>query len=847
MVVLMLRSRTNLPPPSAFFVGRERTLKKLQRYLDAGEHVVTLVGPEGTGKSTVGRRFASLLSADTAMLGGVWACDLSGAHTVEEVCHVVADALQVELHADTDVATFVGEALRVRGPTLLLLDGADDAREELGALVERWHQLVPQLVMLLTAREPLGIEPEIVVKVGALRVPSLKRRGVRLVDDGHSAEEPSQSEAVQLFIQRAREAVRGYAPTERDLSSIAEIVRRLEGLPLAIELAAARVGTLSPGELLERLPRTAALLRSVRSGEKNKPAHKTNVTYTIDWSWGLLAPWERSALAQSTVFRGGFSLEAAEAVIDLSTVEGAPPVAEVLSSLSEKSLLLIAPPPQKASVLESLEQQSEESPSLRYSHYSSVRDFAEDHLRQSGSQAAYHRHTRYFVEVGGALAAQVDGVNGRSARRALCRDYENLLAVVRRGLSADPGTHHSITTALSAVLILDPVLSTRGPHAIHLDLLDAVIAPAEAVGVDLRLRARVHEARGRARRARGLMDASLDDLNLALKLSRTAEDRLLEGRALANIGTHHLFLGEFDLAERHYDQAIVALREVGARHVEGRALAYFGRLRRQQGRAQEARALFEQALAIHQETGDLRHEGITRGVFGALLFDLGAFDDAKDELERALAIHKAVGNRRFIGTVLAQMANVAFEQGELEQASTLLKRAIEIHRRVFDRRAHGEVLTTLGDLRLDQGEQERARRHYRHALELARQVGHRRAEGLLLARGAALDAAALKLDEAEAKLKQAKEVLSVFADPALAEALKLYQGHLAFARARQASAAGDATEAKRWKQTYQSLINRALTRTGDNDDSPALADRSDDVRSALRSLVALRMRAPVGS
>ncbi|MDB4994241.1 MAG: serine/threonine protein kinase, partial [Myxococcaceae bacterium] len=344
---------------SGSFVGRARELEDLERLHAQGERVVTLWGPGGAGKTRLLRRFGAQRAADYPLPGGVTWCDVETARTREEVEAVVATSLG--LSAREAIAT----ALATRGPVLLLIDNFEQATAHAVATVGAWSEAAPEARFVVTSREPLGVANEARLEVGAL----------------------PEDEAVLLFIARARAVRRDFGGPE-EAAAVREVVRRLDGLPLAIELAAARTEILGVDELLERLGAQLDLLAR-RGGAV--PRHAT-MRAAVEWSWDLLDPDERVALSECTVFEGGFTLAAAEGV--LTRRAGAPIVIDLVEALRRKSLLHRVG--------------SKDGP-LRLDLYAQIRELAAEHLTGDARRGAEARHARYFLAAAERWAAAEHG------------------------------------------------------------------------------------------------------------------------------------------------------------------------------------------------------------------------------------------------------------------------------------------------------------------------------------------------------------------------------------------------------------------------------------------------------
>lgn len=517
-----------------------------------------------------------------------------------------------------------------------------------------WLACAPQGRFLATSREPLRLEGECCFEMEPLGLP-----------DG---DRPESSDAVQLFLERARAARPNYRFSEAETRAVAEVVRQLDGLPLAIELAAARISVLSPAQLAERLPRRFQLLAST-AGIAGASARQATLKGAIDWSWNLLLPHEQSALAQLSVFRGGFTIEAAEAVLDLSRWPEAPWALDVVQTLREKSLVRSYEPPGRPG-------------EIRFGLYQSIREYALEKLSSMAEGAqAKSRHAAHYLGLGAQLAEEAEGPGLVDALDRLANERENLSAVFHRAIERAP---FAGAEALRAVLALDPLLQVRGPFAPHLAMLDSALEQAVTSEVDPELRCKGLTARGLARQARGRLKESVADFELALRHARERQDRRMEGRLENFIAAALRQQGRLEEARRRYERALSILREVGDRRFEGIALSNLGGISLEAGEGQKAQARFRRALTLFQEVGDRRYAGHALALEGAALAMEGRLEEAQLALEQAEGMLGPLGDKPFL-TVLSlcrghlELSRAGAEKGRggLKESRSLVRAAQE--------------------------------------------------------------------------------------------------------------------------------------------------------------------------
>jgi predicted ATPase len=331
-----------------------------------GTRLLTVLGPGGTGKTRVVRRYGRTWLGDWP--GGVYFCDLSEARSPDGIFFAVASSLDVALGKD-DPAVQLGHAIAGRGRSLVILDNFEQVVQHAQGTLGHWLDRAPDASFVVTSRERLHLRGEEIFPIEPLHL---------------------ERDAIELFVTRARAQRPDFVLSDANRAAVGEVVRLLDGLPLAIELAAARVQLFSPAQLVERMRDRFALL----AGARGTAARQATMHAAIDWSWELLAPWEQAAFAQCSIFDGGFTLEAAEAVLDLASWPQAPPAMDVVQALSDKSLLRIWVP---------AEQSRYEIEETYFGMYMTIHEYAAEKLEAAGQaahRAAEQRHGRYFATFG---------------------------------------------------------------------------------------------------------------------------------------------------------------------------------------------------------------------------------------------------------------------------------------------------------------------------------------------------------------------------------------------------------------------------------------------------------------
>jgi tetratricopeptide (TPR) repeat protein len=579
-------------------LGRQRELSAIEEWMASGDRLLTISGPPGVGKSRLLRELA-------AAHPGTLVCELTSARTAVEVERTLQASLGVSRpRLARALASFEG---------VIVLDRFEHLVESARALVASWIA-VPGPRFAITSREPLGLGNERLLALGPL-------------------EEP---DALELYAARARREV--------DPVAALAIVRRLDRLPLAIELAASRASVLSESELLVRLERGIGAIDTA----------VPSLRATIRWSIDLLDAGERETLLQCSGFLGPFDGHAAESVVRHAGV--ADTVAHLVA-LERKSLVRRA---------------AHEAGDARIALYDAVREVAQEQLSREGRlDEVAARHAAFH------LVLARTGLDDPLAVGALVRAEPDLAAARRFLRDRDPAASAQLALAI------DLAQGGQPPSESHLELLSAAVACAERAGIP-ELSVRTRHARARANRLIGSTRRSTADLRAALLLARSAEASRLEADVLRLLGVVARQLSRPRRARVLLERALALYESSG--NVRGAAVVRddLGVVAHDLGDLAEARDSYERALALERVCGDRRFEGITLGHLGVIAHDLGDLDGARTLLEEALVHHRACGDRRFEGFALAFMAAVALERSDLDEVRRLLDASHAIDARIGD-------------------------------------------------------------------------------------------------------------------------------------------------------------------
>jgi len=673
----------NLPYQVSTFVGREAEMTRIRELL-RDTRLLTLTGAGGVGKTRLALQAAAEMLYEYP--DGVWLVELESLSDGGLVHQALATVLDVREEPGTRLADALVARLRAK-QALLVLDNCEHLVEACAELAEHLTRQCQAIRILATSREALRAEGETTWRVPSLSVPH-RTPGVEL-----QPEQLTQYAAVRLFVDRATKVSPGFAMTNRNAPSVAEICSRLEGVPLAIELAAARANVLSPEQIEQRLDERFRLLTG---GRRTALPRQQTLEATVRWSYELLPEPEQRLFARLSVFAGGFVLEAAEAVCAGDGIEPWD-IPELLGELASKSLVIPG--------------------GSRYWMLQTLRSYGAQRLDESGeAQATRQRHAEFYAR----RAVEVNPLfwsPKAEASLAWCEmEHANFRAALAWTLEHDVGLGLRLASAFARVWEV-------GPHWREGRDWFAKLLSSEG-STEPSLRANALFWTGGLARDQGDYGAARELLQEALELHRQLGDRLSEARDLLSLGHVAAYQGDYEAARAVMEQSLAIYEQKGARSNNiARSLHSLGWVAQEQGDGDSARSYYRRSLALYREEDDRRSAAVVLNNLGNLAADEGDYEAAIALHEEGLALSREIGDRTGVSLLLNSMGHAAGTQGDHGRARALCQEALEIARELGARLLTARSLRGLARAAAHVGTHREAGEYYREALALSAEMG----------------------------------------------------------------------------------------------------------------------------
>jgi non-specific serine/threonine protein kinase len=657
--------------------------------------LVTLTGAGGIGKTRLAQEVA--WRELEGFPDGVWLAELAALTDPEHLPLALATALSLKDAPQRTLTEILVEHVSSRR-ILLLLDNCEHVLGACAALAETRLAAGPDVRILATSREALGIPGEAVYQVPLLELP---RSGETL-----PLAELSRREAIRLFVDRAACVATGFELKEENAGAVVQICRRLDGIPLALELAAARVRVLPVEQIAKRLDRRFHLLTS--GSKTSLPRHQT-LRALIDWSYDLLEDSEKALLRRLSVFSGGWTLDAAEAVCAGDGIEEWD-VLDLVSRAADRSLVEVDA------------ERAMGTDRVRYRMLETVREYCRERLAECGEETdVRRRHRDAFVTLAEEAEGKLAGAEQTGWLLRLAAEHDNLLAA----MSACNDEKFEAELALRLAGALGRYWTIRGHWSVGRKLCTALLERAETTEHPA-LRAKVLHWSGNMAHRQADFDEALARHEEALAIRRDLGDQAGVAASLNSLGALAHDRSDFGRARAHLEEALEIRRRLGDRAALAVSLNNVGVETEHEGDFARACLLHEESLQIRREMNDAWGIAGSLGNLGCALAQLGELARARASLEESLAVRKQLGDRYGVALSMKNLGWVAYRETRHEEARGLFEESVEIFRGLAERYEMSDSLAGLGSVAWKAGDVADARRRHDESLAIRSALGERR-------------------------------------------------------------------------------------------------------------------------
>ncbi len=711
--------RPNVPPRFTRFFGRLEEIAQLREMLRSySVRLVTITGPAGNGKSRLSVEVAEQLADSFA--GAVYFVPLADLRDPAHIAGAILDSLDVVRSPQKEPLEQAVEALSEK-PTLLVLDNLEHLLEGGTDVVRTLLSGVPELKVLTTSRQLLGLSAERGFSLPPLPVPGTEE----------TPEELSLYDSVQLFIDRAQQVIPYFQVNNANAAAVAALVGGLEGIPLAIELAAARVQVLTPTQMLAQLSHRFDFLATRK---RDVSERQRTLRGAVEWSYRLLPPELQRFFSRLSVFRGGWSIEAAAQVCE------EPLALDYLEQLRECSLVLSS---------------ETEAGAFRFRMLETLRQYGQERLAAlREGEAINDRHLSYYLKLTKPNREILHGKEQKRFLETLDSENDNLRAALAWSSSggADAISCMLLAGALARFWrIRGYFREGREWCAGALRLGEIAHKQSNASGELADQTIEFDRARGHTFHGAGILAfeqgefAEARELHeQALTVWRNLGDREGVATSLNFLGAASRMQGDFVQAYALFDESLIIAREVGDREIQALVLNNLGLAADVQGDYAQAQVYHEENLQIRRELGDRENACGTLNNLGILALEQGQSSRARTLFEESLAFMREIGNRPWQSSVLTNLGMTAIEQGELGEARVFLEEGLALDLETGSRISQSVNLNNLGLIAKAQGEYARARTLFEQSLAIKRDLAEKPGIGICL-----LHLGCLALDQAD--------------------------------------------------------------------------------------------------
>lgn len=676
----------NLPVQLNNFIGREKEKEEIKYHLSEYS-LLTLLGPGGTGKS----RLSLQVGADLIdrFENGVWLAELASISDPQHIESEIASVFKLTSDGKKGCIDLIKNYLREK-ELLLILDNCEHLINECANFSEELLRTCSKLKILTSSREPLHISGEKILKVSSLSMPDKNEK--------HTAETLSEFESVQLFIDRAQSVNPDFRISDENAKAVMQLCNELDGIPLAIELAAARIKVLKVETIVERLNDRFKLLTS---GKRTSLPRQQTLKAMIDWSYDLLSDNEKILLRRVAVFSGGWTLEAAESICSYAPLEEYD-ILDLLSNLIDKSLIKI----------------SENGNEMRYCMLETIRKYAEDKLLSfEDKKIIQSGHCDYFYGFVKNSEIELSGNNQRQCIRKIDSDFDNVRDALKFSLDNNP------EMALMTSVALGKYMELRSYFSEGYEYLKKALELCNTENVILRTKAKYWMGffltyLGNYKDSKVM----LEDCLLVFRNEKYTEGIVMSLLASAGIS---LFEQDFGKTEELAKESLNLSRESENKSLIAASLRMLGVCYMDTVKLDQSRKMYEESIDIYRELGDQVQLAKIIGNLGALEYYSADYENAVKFMKESLKLRTELGDRHGIALSYSNLGSAYSMLYQFDKSESSLHKSLEMLKEIGDRRLYATPLNTLGNIANERKEYLRAIELFKESMKISYEIGEK--------------------------------------------------------------------------------------------------------------------------
>lgn len=672
----------NLPVQLTSFIGKQQEMIFVRDLL-AQTHLLTLTGTGGAGKT----RLAMQLGADVIdeFADGVWIVELASLLEPELLPDVVTQTLRISQQTSENVMHTLIEYLRDK-ELLLILDNCEHLIHAAAEFTQDLLKKIPKLKIIATSREALRIDGEQCHRILSLGIPN--------PDDKDTPEQLTQFESVRLFIERALSVNQNFRVNNNNAPALAQICFQLDGIPLAIELAAARTKALSVEQISERLSNRFHLLTG---GRRTSLPRQQTLRALIDWSYDLLTVVEKTLWNRLSIFSGGWTLDSAEEICSDEKIESCE-VIDLMTLLVEKSIVIFNEEKRRFRMLETIKQ------------------YGDEKLRESGEHSIFaDKHLKYFAEFAVAASKELRGSKHAQTIALLESESGNVEKCLLWAVeSSNMSEAHKLTGAMGYYWQL------RGHYSEALRWLTVVTQTRPAMIDPVYCRVLSHK--GNFHRLKSNFENANKYLLESLELSREIGDESGVTDTVNRLGINEYDQGRFEGAIKYYEENLAVFMKNGDKHGISKTLNNLGNTASNLGDDEKAMRYYEESLVLRRELNDILGIGITLNNVGILAFERGEYDKAIVLLKESLQVRKEMSDMEGTVICLVNLGHTVYNRGDFDEAKEYYDESLRVYEDMGERSGFSESYYNLGKVEYAKNQIDIAEEHFESGLKIATEL-----------------------------------------------------------------------------------------------------------------------------